>query len=474
MFAFVLLLSGTCKNLKIFKNKVFFVSIYLINIISLLFYVQFRANEFFDRKYFLDNHLISFQSKEVISISAGLGCINDSIDQGRSYYYSDINIFDCFFTRFTKYSGTGGVIYTYSGAFSMNISYSMFFNCSTSAGGGAIYVFESDNSDLRMVCAHYCVSTSNNFACLGASMKNNVEYISVSYCNPTTTGYYAVYLKDGNMILDKSNISKNKCYQVSGIGIATPSSLSSKYCTFSNNNVSHSICMGFYSNSGTFSYFNIVENNSPGGHGVIFIGGSFQILYSIFYMNQDTLFYINSGSLEVSHCFISHSSTFSSKSSVSAVINNTFTERMTYQIQFFGSHYCDGDSTIPMMTPFQTLVQTMSLQPTLETTPIETMRETLESVMTQTPIMDNLYTLLPEKSIIFLVIGFIILLIICYIGIYHICNKKEPSESDESSSISEYSKKETVKSEKKAESTDSKPNYFSTSNSYHSHNPYIF
>ena len=107
-----------------------------------------------------------------IICNVGLGCENESIDQGRSYvdkninisncFYQgrsyvdkNINISNCFFSRSSSYSGDGGVIYVNVGSYSMNVNYSMFYNCVCSSHGGVIY-FDSSNSYLRMICANSC------------------------------------------------------------------------------------------------------------------------------------------------------------------------------------------------------------------------------------------------------------------------------------------------------------------------------
>jgi len=106
-----------------------------------------------------------------IICNVGLGCENESIDQGRSYVDKNINISNCFFLRYSSYSGNGGVIYVSASSCSMNINYSMFYNCVCSSYGGAIY-FYSSNSSLRMICANSCscgASYDGHFAYLVAS-----------------------------------------------------------------------------------------------------------------------------------------------------------------------------------------------------------------------------------------------------------------------------------------------------------------
>ena len=274
-----------------------------------------------------------------------LGCGNESIDQGRSYADKNVNISNCFFSRYLSYSGYGGVIYANGGSYSMSIIYSMFYNCVCSGSGGAIW-FESSYSCLRMICANSCSATSwGQFSYIIASQMNQVEYLSVSNCSHTTSGYCSIYLQYCDQRVDNTNSSMNNAVQYSGIAIQSPSSFTSSYCAFSNNKVSEWFCIGFWTSSGTIimSYANIVHNNSP-SPGVVIVNGAFpKMMYCIFHNNHNYLFCVNKGSLEVSHSFIDHSGSFSKSTSVSTSNNNSFTCIITYQLQFFDSLHCNAD-----------------------------------------------------------------------------------------------------------------------------------
>jgi len=228
--------------------------------------------------------LLWLNDNEIIC-NVGLGCESESIDQGRSYFNVTIDISHCFFSRSSSYSGHGGVIYVNGGSYSMNINYSMFYNCVCSSQGGAIY-FVSSNSYLRMICANSCscgASFYNHFAYLSAFQVNQVEYLSVSNCSHTSSGWNSIWLEYGNQSVDNTNSSMNNALQYSGVGIFSPSSVTSSHCTFSNNNVSSYICIYLFSTTGTISmsYANIVHNNSPISNGVVIVNGagSRKILY---------------------------------------------------------------------------------------------------------------------------------------------------------------------------------------------------
>ena len=82
----------------------------------------------------------------------GVGCKHENIDQGRSNINNNINISNCFYSRSVIYYGDGGVVHVSGG------SYSIFFNCSCSNNGGAIYFF-SFRSFYRMIYANKCIAT---------------------------------------------------------------------------------------------------------------------------------------------------------------------------------------------------------------------------------------------------------------------------------------------------------------------------
>jgi len=309
-------------------------------------------------------YLVLWLNDNEIICNVGLGCESESIGQGRSYVDKNINISNCFFSRYSSYSGDGGVICVNVGSYSMNVNYSMFYNCVCSNWGGAIY-FSSSNSYLRMICANSCsCGTHGHFAYLSTSQVNQVEYLSVSNCSHTTDGRYSIRLDSGNQRVDNTNSSVNNVYQGSGINIESPSSFTSSQCTFSNNKVSHSICILFSSTSGTISmsYANIVHNNCPSSnYGVVEVSGEGlrKMMYCIFKNNQNTLFCVNQGSLEVSHSFIDHSGSFSTLTAVSTSNNNSFINTVTYQLQFFNDLHCNADIPLIQRSLEETLRETI-------------------------------------------------------------------------------------------------------------------
>jgi len=327
------------------------------------------------------------RNKPILDVSSV--CESESLDQGRSYYQYNINISFCFFSRSSSYSGDGGVIYTNGGFYTMNVNNSMFYNCVCSNYGGAIW-FSSTNSYLRMICVYRCSAFYGHYANLQVTQVNQIEYLSFSYCSHTTTGSYSICLLYGNQRVDNMNSSMNNAAGGSGISIYSPSSFTSSYCSFSNNKVSGSRCIEFSSYSGTISmsYANIVHNNSPSADGVVYAqgGGSRKMICCIFQNNQNYLLCLYSGSLEVLHSFIYHTGTLSTSASISTN-NISFTNRMTYQIQFFNSRHCNADNTLPQRTLNQSPIRSLgeTIGRTLQITQRMTYDRTIDQSIKETP-----------------------------------------------------------------------------------------
>jgi len=311
--------------------------------------------------------LMWLNDNEII-FNVGLGCESESIDQGRSYVDKNIDISNCFFSRSSSYSGDGGVIYVYGGSYSMNINYSMFYNCIANNGGAILFL--SINSYLRMICANSCSCGASNhyhFAYLGASLDNHLEYLTVSKCSHTKSGYESIWIQSGNQRVNNTNSSMNLAYQTSGICIETNYQFSSSHCTFSNNNVIDGICI-WIGYSGKLQSANIVHNDSPSRYGVVRYGGTSRMYYCVLHSNENILFSRYSGSLEIAHCFISHTGMTSTGT------NNSLVKIITYQIQFFKSFYCNAELPVPVPSPIRSVEDTMRM--TLGRTSYQTMRET--------------------------------------------------------------------------------------------------
>lgn len=295
----------------------------------------------------------------------GISLMDERICQGRFHFEISFEIQNCFFSRLTEYSQNGGVIFVCNGSYTMNVTDSMFYNCSSSGQGGAIF-FNSTNSNIQRLCAHKCSAARGHFADLQASGENYVDFLSVSFCSQVGSGYYPVHLITGKQRVENTNSSMNDIFSGSGIRFYSPSSLMSSYCTYSNNKAIEGICIYFWSCSGTLSSVNIVHNNSP-TYGVVYSNSGAPILtYCIFDLNQNTLFYVASGSLEVCNSFLNFSGLLSTSVAVSIANNNSLSKKHTYILGFFNSYYCNTD--IPLKT----------IEGTIGATPKETVQRTYE------------------------------------------------------------------------------------------------
>jgi len=350
-----------------FKNNLLHIFMMIISILKIQEIFNFNPNiiiSIFPKQVqlFQKDRLMNQLPANPIILKAILVCESESIEQGRSYFNSSIDISHCYFSRSVASSIDGGVIFISGGSYSMSVKYSMFYFC-IAKNYGAIY-FDSSCSILRMICANRCscgISNSYHFAILITSQENQVEYLSISNCSYSTDGYRSFCLVKGSQRIDNTNSSMNNAIQNSGIVVSSPSTYTSSFCTLSNNKVSDSICFNFNTASGTITMlFGIfVHNNSP-SWGVVYNNGagSRKMMYCIFQNNHNYLFSVRDGSLEVSHSFIDHSeSSFSISTPVSALTNNSFTFRMTYKCEFFKSHHCNAEMPLIVHKPMNTIDQ---------------------------------------------------------------------------------------------------------------------
>jgi len=381
------------KNILNFLRNVFSYICYIVCIkLFSNFLGQYSLNE---KAYIHKNYNCSLclKNQDNMILNWAQACINQNIDQGRSYNNVNIDISDCFFIRSSNYNNNGGIIFVNQTPISMIVSFSMFFQCYCDSSGGAIY-FSSTNAELRKICACKCSAYQRHFAQISTSLDLKVEYLSSTSCSSVSSGYISLDLFKGNQKFVNSNSSMNFAEQVSCLCVNSPSFFESSMCTFSNCNAKKSFCIYFEHNEGTMAYANIVNNHSPFSFGVVHvIGGKTQLKYCIFYSNQATLFSISFGTLDISHCFLSpHAKTSTTGS------NNSITQKNTYHHQFFNSFYCFTDISIitPMKsldrTPLITLINTPKTTPILS--PIITQMKSLDRTPIATNIMSQQITLL--------------------------------------------------------------------------------
>jgi len=146
----------------------------------------------------------------------------------------------------------------------------------------------------------------------------------------------------GHQLLLNTNSSMNSASDCSSFRTFTSSSLLCSFSTFSNNIVSAYISIAFSFNSGTISNSNIIHNNSP-TNGVLYVwDGNHYLKTCVFYRNMNTLLHVRAGSLTLSDSNIDHIGTILN-GAVTTSNNNSFTKTNSYQIEFFGTHFCNVD-----------------------------------------------------------------------------------------------------------------------------------
>lgn len=286
--------------------------------------------------------------------NAACVCPNSNLNQGRSFDQQPLisEIKDCFFNRFQNYNGgPGGVICFMTVDANMSIINSMFFNCRVvnpywQYGGAVFFNCSNGQSSLNMVCASNCgCGYIGQFGYIKASVSNinHINYLSINKCCNESIGYYPLHISDGHIKNDNSNYSLNRAFHSSAILVSFPTSMTSSYCTYSNNIASSSVTIWLQSNSGSVTYNNIVGNNSPGYSVVLVHESAYSFSHCVFFKNTNTLLStFISGSLYVTNSYISHSDTITGGSVITSN-NNVFTLTMSHPLTLYSSYYCNAD-----------------------------------------------------------------------------------------------------------------------------------
>jgi len=268
-------------------------------------------------------------------------CIYPQITVGRSYFNCSVVITDCSFSRFDTYVGSGGVIFAEVNGYSLNISESIFSNCSCSDYGGAIYFRSSLNMCIYKVCAYRCHSNNQfNFCTLSSAGSKTTSLLSVSFCSYSDQSTYSTAIGKGTLSNIYFNSSNNQAYQQTGLILVDINTFSSSYGSFFNNTAKLQVCVEFCYGGGTMTYTNIVGNASP-GHGVINTNGcGVTVSKCIFQNNTGTLFCAVYLSMTISNCTIFHTGNYHTSLPIIEVNLSKNVITRTYDIQFFDSYYC--------------------------------------------------------------------------------------------------------------------------------------
>ena len=114
--------------------------------------------------------------------------------------------------------------------------------------GWAINFYSSDFS-LRRIYACRCSCGTSYGGLFGHRIglnMNQVEYLSISYCSDSGSGYCTIYLLSGHQRVDRTNSSMNKAVRYPIIFFYLPTTLSSSFCTYKNNKILESRCIYIY------------------------------------------------------------------------------------------------------------------------------------------------------------------------------------------------------------------------------------
>ena len=256
----------------------------------------------------LKNSFLEFYNKNIDSTL----CLN----QFNNFLNIECYIFLCkFLNLFNNGSEGGAILFNNNNNYELLIEECIFINCSSSKQGGAIFFKNSGSCILNKICGSKCFTLNNEyypFAHIGITnlLKSELHDISISECFSTNSNTWAtINLENGIIKIYNLNSSLNKHIGVTGIYIFNPSTLNSSYNTFYNNSAIDRICLCLYNGNGLrqIKFTNIIKNNSPKLHGVIYSYGGDFFLSNFFILNNfDTLFYIDTHSITFSNSYYYH------------------------------------------------------------------------------------------------------------------------------------------------------------------------
>jgi len=265
----------------------------------------------------------------------GLALVYTASNTRLSISSYDIGIFDCYFLRTVNYVGSGGIMSVTSTNYHLQLGDSMFINCSSSEGCGAI-MFSSTSSIINRVCAHGCFTGLSQYYQFGffqsiSTNYNNITMLSVSKCAPNNDviRHFSFSLSSGIQSIISTNSSNNRGYYYTGIHVIGSNSFLGRFCTITKNDSDESIslCVASGVNSNILELSNNVGNiQRLYSYGNTYsYGGKNQFISCIFYNNDFCLFYVPSGSLELISCIISHQTNLLFQGTLTAVTNNLIT-----------------------------------------------------------------------------------------------------------------------------------------------------
>ena len=269
--------------------------------------------------------------------------------------FGEYNLFNILFLNLDSTTQNGGAIsFSISASMFFKLSFCTFLNCRSSSGfGGAIWFNCTNNGGINFnkICANYCYCGNTHFlfafiSCSDIS-NNFFEYVSITKCYIVKSQYHYPLRMDRNNIEIKSiNESFNICHWVSGL-LIIGKNISSfiKYSSFISNDSSYiNIYISTFL-SFNLSFCNIIKNNSPNGHSVIFANDktNLNIFNCIFKQNLNILFSHLISSMKIINCYYDILST----SGISIILFNNFNLiTNTYLLNHFQTISCPAENPL--------------------------------------------------------------------------------------------------------------------------------
>ena len=296
------------------------------------------------------------------------GIVNPLSQNSRIITFGSNNFYllDSLFINLIITGVNGGAIFLNSLTINLLIEKTSFYSCSSDKNGGAVYFSCTFGACIfNLICGEKCWGYNGHliYIITSNSLKNEAHFLSCARCpNLNTLGYRnSLYFENGIQILKNINSSLNNIkHQTPGIIIYLPNSVTSNFCTISNNKVTEAgITIWLQGGSGIrkLLQWNIVANNSPGGYGIIFSdydGSSFIMSHCIFKDNLNTLF---SGGLTIEYCRIIHSGGIGAPN----IISSNTLQTNTFLINHFSSYNCNADFNYILPTLKETPINTPSI-----------------------------------------------------------------------------------------------------------------
>jgi len=214
-----------------------------------------------------------------------------------------------------------------------------------------------------MVCASNCFAYQGIMGMFKLEGNMWVQHLSLGSFTVTGNNEPA-WFENGFQKVSGMNSSMHKVQFSAGFYTNCPYSLHLSYSNFANNLLKCGICIALYCTSGVITTSNIINNNSPLQYGIVRVAltGSYSISLCVFRENDNTLFYVESGFLSVSSCFIHHTGLYSVLTKAQT-FNNSGIATCTFQLKFFKTLFCYADSPVN---------NTNSEEDTLDGTPFRT------------------------------------------------------------------------------------------------------